>query len=52
LNYNDNKGAKYFPPKTDVGIVPLIDKVLLKYDEKIISDEEIYTHSIKLLSRG
>ncbi|MCM4172855.1 hypothetical protein DHD32_15295 [Arenibacter sp. TNZ] len=37
----DNR-AKYFPAKTDVAET-IIDKVLLKYDEKIISDEEIYT---------
>jgi regulator of sigma D len=37
----DNR-AKYFPAKTNVAET-LIDKVLLKYDEKMIADEEIYT---------
>ena len=37
----DNR-AKYFPAKTDVAET-IIDKVLLKYDEKMITDEEIYT---------
>lgn len=37
----DNR-AKHFPAKTDVAET-IIDKVLLKYDEKMIADEEIYT---------
>lgn len=37
----DNR-AKYFPAKTDLAET-IIDKVLLKYDEKMITDEEIYT---------
>ncbi len=41
LELYDNR-AKYFPAKTDVAET-IIDKVLLKYDEKMISDEEIYS---------
>ncbi|MCM4166924.1 Photosystem I assembly protein Ycf3 [Arenibacter antarcticus] len=40
LELYDNR-MKYFATKTSVAET-IIDKVLLKYDEKIISDEEIY----------
>src|SRR5690554_2893886 len=40
LELYDNR-MKYFPDKTNVAET-IIDKVLLQYDEKLISDEEIY----------